>query len=103
MSTVSRPVAGATRHRTRLGRSIVEVRLAQPAARIFAVHLSAGLSRRGERRRLQEGAALLRAVGTDVDAGRSILAGDFNAIAPGDRCRLGSGSCSGWTAGCGRS
>ncbi len=78
-------VAGATRHRTRLGRSIVEVRLTQPAVRIFAVHLSAGLSRRGERRRLQEGAALLRAVGTDVDAGRSILAGDFNAIAPGDR------------------
>ena len=49
-------VAGATRHRTRVGRSIVEVRLAEPSATIFAVHLSAGLSRRGERRRLQEGA-----------------------------------------------
>jgi endonuclease/exonuclease/phosphatase family metal-dependent hydrolase len=78
-------VAATLRHRTRAGRSIVEVRLTQPPASIFAVHLSAGLSRRGESRRLQEAAVLLRAVTAGGQPERSILAGDFNAVAPGDQ------------------
>jgi endonuclease/exonuclease/phosphatase family metal-dependent hydrolase len=51
--------------------------------RILGVHLSAGLSSRGERRRALELERLL-AVAGEGPAGGTIIAGDLNAIAPGD-------------------
>ncbi len=58
--------------------------------RLFGLHLSSGLSRRGERRRLRELAAVLEVAGDDADRGRTMIVGDFNSIAPGDSLKVAS-------------
>jgi endonuclease/exonuclease/phosphatase family metal-dependent hydrolase len=79
------PVAEAAWHAARPGRSFLELRLVDQDVRLFAVHLSAGLSGRGERRRIVEARQLLMRAAASPNAGRrTILVGDFNAIAPGD-------------------
>jgi endonuclease/exonuclease/phosphatase family metal-dependent hydrolase len=65
------------------GRAVADVELAG-GVRLLGAHLTAGLSRRGERRREAEARALLAAMGPGSTA-PTILAGDLNAIAPGDR------------------
>ena len=54
--------------------------------RLVGLHLSAGLSMRGERLRLIEVATLLRILGSGHTSD-AVLVGDFNAIAPGDAPR----------------
>jgi exodeoxyribonuclease-3 len=79
------PVAESTWHPARPGRSFLELRLADQELHVFGVHLTAGLSGRGERRRSVEAEQLLLRAAAGPDGGRrSILVGDFNAIAPGD-------------------
>ncbi|MEA2538390.1 MAG: hypothetical protein QOF11_2624 [Chloroflexota bacterium] len=79
------PIADAVWHAARRGRSFLELRLDEQDLHVFGVHLTAGLSGRGERRRAVEAEQLLRRVTAIPDGGqRSILVGDFNAIAPGD-------------------
>jgi endonuclease/exonuclease/phosphatase family metal-dependent hydrolase len=65
------------------GRTFIEVALPH-AVRLFGIHLSAGLSRRGERRRQREIEAILRVAGEERRRRRTMIVGDFNAIAPGD-------------------
>lgn len=64
------------------GHSALELSLAD--LRLFGVHLSAGLSRRGERRRQIEVARLLDLIATSGGSARTAIVGDFNAITPGD-------------------
>lgn len=52
--------------------------------RLFGIHLSSGLSRRGERRRLLELGVILELAGPADDRRRTMIVGDFNSIAPGD-------------------
>jgi exonuclease III len=88
------PVRSAEWHVSRPGRSALDVRIdsgsngSGPAAgtsgiRLVGLHLSAGLSMRGERLRLIEVASLLRLLGSG-DTSDAVLVGDFNSIAPGD-------------------
>jgi endonuclease/exonuclease/phosphatase family metal-dependent hydrolase len=77
------PFAGSAWHDLRPGRRTLEVVLGETDVRIFGVHLSAGLSRRGEARRIVEVGRLLEHVAT-AGSDRVLLVGDFNAIAPGD-------------------
>jgi endonuclease/exonuclease/phosphatase family metal-dependent hydrolase len=56
--------------------------------RVFGVHLSAGLSRRGERRRIVEMKRLLELAKETADGVPTALVGDFNAVAPGDERHL---------------
>jgi endonuclease/exonuclease/phosphatase family metal-dependent hydrolase len=82
------PIAGATLHPRRPGRGVLELRLDEPELRIFGVHLTAGLSRRGERRRLVEMERLLELARPSADDVPTALVGDFNAVAPGDERHL---------------
>jgi len=63
------------------GRAFLELRLQQPAWRVFAVHLSPYFWWWREQRRRREVRRLLELAGTN---GEALLAGDFNAIAPED-------------------
>ena len=82
------PVGRAERRMLRPGRTCVMVDLTDPRLRLVGVHLSSGLSRRGETIRLREVGELLRAVeGRGVE--RTLIVGDLNSIAPGDRPVLG--------------
>jgi endonuclease/exonuclease/phosphatase family metal-dependent hydrolase len=66
------------------GRDVLELRFEKPALRLFGVHFAAGLSQRGERRRIVEVTHLLELTkGAAGDAPVALL-GDFNAVAPGD-------------------
>ena len=65
-------------------RNFVEVELAETGVRVIGVHLSAGLSGRGERRRLPEIDRVLQVADAPPGAGRTLIAGDLNAVAPGD-------------------
>ena len=65
-------------------RNFVEVELAETGVRVIGVHLSAGLSGRGERRRLPEINRVLQVADAPPGAGRTLIAGDLNAVAPGD-------------------
>lgn len=73
-------------HPVGTGRSVADVDLAC-GVRLLGAHLSAGLSRRGERRREAEIEALLAVAGV-ADRDPTVIAGDLNAIAPGDTPRL---------------
>lgn len=75
---------GVTWHRARAGRMFLEIDLRADDLRLFGVHLTAGLSRWGERRRLAELAVLLPVVRAGAGLDASLVVGDFNAIAPGD-------------------
>lgn len=66
------------------GREALEISLGTGLPRIFGLHLSAGLSQRGERRRRTEVARLLEQVQATGGPDRTMLVGDFNAISPGD-------------------
>lgn len=71
-------------HRMARARNFVEVELADTGVRVIGVHLSAGLSGRGERRRLPEINRVLQVADAPPGAGRTLIAGDLNAVAPGD-------------------
>ena len=65
-------------------RSFVEVELAGLGVRVLGVHLSAGLSMRGERRRLREIERVLAVACAAPGPARTLIVGDLNAVAPGD-------------------
>jgi endonuclease/exonuclease/phosphatase family metal-dependent hydrolase len=76
-------LADARWHADGPGHGFLELRPVSPAVRIIGVHLTAGLSMRGESRRLRQTERLLR-LAADEDAPPTALVGDFNAVAPGD-------------------
>lgn len=71
-------------HRPTARRSFAEVCLDGTGIRILGVHLTAGLSARGERRRLRELGAVLTVAAAGPGPGRTVIAGDLNSVAPGD-------------------
>lgn len=77
------PPATARWHADGPGHGFLELRPQSPAVRIIGVHLTAGLSMRGEGRRLRQTERLLR-LAADESAPPTALVGDFNAVAPGD-------------------
>ena len=83
------PIKRAERRTLRTGRTCVMLELEDHRLRLIGVHLSAGLSRRGETLRLVEVGELLRIVESGRGVGSTILIGDLNSIAPGDRPVLG--------------
>jgi len=66
------------------GRGFAEVRLPSIGVRILGVHLSAGLSGRGERRRAHEVEHVLATAEAGPGTASALIAGDLNAVAPGD-------------------
>jgi len=68
--------------------AFLEVVLANPHPRIFGLHLSAWFSKWSERRRAREIRMLLDGI-REHQEGFHIIAGDFNALAPGERLQLG--------------
>jgi endonuclease/exonuclease/phosphatase family metal-dependent hydrolase len=97
-TTVRRPdwsVAALTRlpltvrawHQPRPGRGFLELDSPASPVRILGVHLTAGMTARGERVRLREAERLVALVGSPVKP--SVVVGDFNSIAPGDRVVVG--------------
>ncbi|HEY8169412.1 MAG TPA: endonuclease/exonuclease/phosphatase family protein [Candidatus Limnocylindrales bacterium] len=71
-------------HHPGIGNSVAEVSFEEPDVRLIGVHLAAGLSGRRERRRDREVEQLLAAVNEPPGPARTIIAGDLNAIAPGE-------------------
>lgn len=63
--------------------AFLEVEIEQPALRVFGLHLSAWFSNWVERRRRAEIRALLESIRAHQQ-GLHFIAGDFNALAPGD-------------------
>ena len=79
------PVASHAWHHPPASRhAFLEVELAEPALRLFGLHLSAWFSKWSERRRAREIRALLDGI-QEHQEGFHLLAGDFNALAPGAR------------------
>ncbi|HEU4672844.1 MAG TPA: endonuclease/exonuclease/phosphatase family protein, partial [Candidatus Limnocylindrales bacterium] len=70
-------------HQPRPGRGFLEIDSPESPVRIFGVHLTAGLTARGERIRMREAEKLVAFLGTPTKP--SVAVGDFNSIAPGDR------------------
>jgi endonuclease/exonuclease/phosphatase family metal-dependent hydrolase len=68
--------------------AFLEIEIAQPALRIFGLHLSAWFSNWNERQRRYEIEALLAAIKAHQD-GFHVIAGDFNALAPGEALQVG--------------
>lgn len=79
-----RPLERVAWHRMAPTRSFVEVELAGVGIRVLGVHLSAGLSMRGERRRLREIERVLAVACAAPGPARTLIVGDLNAVAPGD-------------------
>ena len=67
--------------------AFLELELAEPAMRVFGLHLSAWFSNWTERRRAFEIGSLLHSIRAHQD-GLHVIAGDFNALAPGERLRV---------------
>jgi endonuclease/exonuclease/phosphatase family metal-dependent hydrolase len=63
--------------------AFLELALAEPELRVFGLHLSAWFSNWSERRRRFEIRALLHAI-REHQKGVHVIAGDFNALAPGE-------------------
>jgi endonuclease/exonuclease/phosphatase family metal-dependent hydrolase len=84
------PVAMTRWHRLASGRSLLEAEIPDHDLRVLGVHLVAGMSRRFERRRERELDGLLAVAGSGVYAGRTLIAGDLNAVAPGDALAVAS-------------
>jgi exodeoxyribonuclease-3 len=81
------PVASYNWHLPRRTRhAFLEVAVSDPAMRFFGLHLSAWFSNWNERQRHAEIAALLTAIKEHQD-GVHFIAGDFNALAPGEVLR----------------
>ncbi len=78
------PVRTSDYRRAPTGRDVLELRLDEPDLRLFGVHLAAGLSQRGERRRIVEVTHLLEIAKDGAGDAPIVLLGDFNAVAPGD-------------------
>lgn len=67
--------------------AFLELQIAEPAIRVFGLHLSAWFSKWSERRRAVEIHALLESIRAHQD-GFHLIAGDFNALAPGEALRV---------------
>jgi exodeoxyribonuclease III len=67
--------------------AFLEVELGTPKVRLFGLHLSAWFSKWSERQRRFEIEALLTGIKQHQD-GFHIIAGDFNAVAPGEILRV---------------
>lgn len=67
--------------------AFLEVQLESADARLFGLHLSAWFSNWTERRRAFEIGSLLHAI-REHQHGFHLIAGDFNALAPGERLRI---------------
>jgi len=65
----------------------LEVALAEPAWRVFGLHLAAWFSKWVERRRAREIRALLDGIKHHQE-GFHLICGDFNALAPGERLEV---------------
>lgn len=63
--------------------AFLEVAITEPSVRFFGLHLSAWFSNWSERQRRFEIQALLAAIKEHQD-GMHVIAGDFNAVAPGE-------------------
>jgi exodeoxyribonuclease III len=82
------PVSHHAWHSARGARHpFLEVVLDAPHPRIFGLHLSAWFSKWSERRRAREIRLLLDGI-REHQYGFHIIAGDFNALAPGERLEL---------------
>jgi endonuclease/exonuclease/phosphatase family metal-dependent hydrolase len=77
------PLSTQTWHQPRPGRGFLELDSPESPVRIVGVHLTAGMTARGERIRVREAERLITLVGSAPKA--SVVVGDFNSIAPGDR------------------
>jgi endonuclease/exonuclease/phosphatase family metal-dependent hydrolase len=91
VAILARASAGACAgrwHRLPTGRSFAEVDLAERGIRLFGVHLSAGLSGRGERRRSLEVERLLAIAADPPGPARTLIIGDFNAVSPSDALKV---------------
>lgn len=71
-------------HHGRHGPRYAEVVLPSINVRVIGLHLTAGLSGRGERRRVREAEQVLATAAGDGGPASVVLAGDFNSVAPGD-------------------
>jgi exodeoxyribonuclease-3 len=82
------PVAHHAWHSARGAKhAFLEVVLDDPHPRIFGLHLSAWFSKWSERRREREIRMLLDGI-REYQHGFHLIAGDFNALAPGERLQL---------------
>ena len=82
------PVAHKAWHRPMGARhAFLEVQLESPDVRLFGLHLSAWFSNWTERRRAFEIGSLLHSI-REHQHGFHLIAGDFNALAPGERLRF---------------
>jgi exodeoxyribonuclease-3 len=82
------PVAHHAWHSAHRARHpFLEVVLDAPHPRIFGLHLSAWFSKWSERRRAREIRLLLEGI-REHQNGFHIIAGDFNALAPGERLQV---------------
>jgi endonuclease/exonuclease/phosphatase family metal-dependent hydrolase len=80
-----RPVEDHAWHRPRGAKHpFLEVVLSGTGFRLFGLHLTAWFSNWSERRRTMEISALLQSIKQHQD-GPHLIAGDFNALAPGER------------------
>ncbi|MGH2466034.1 MAG: endonuclease/exonuclease/phosphatase family protein [Candidatus Limnocylindrales bacterium] len=84
VAALSREPIESAWHELGHGRQALEILLGADRPRIFAVHLAAGLSRRGENRRRIEATHLIEQVDSSGGSEETMLVGDFNAISPGD-------------------
>jgi endonuclease/exonuclease/phosphatase family metal-dependent hydrolase len=83
------PVAHHAWHRPRAARHpFLELVLQDGGLRAFGLHLTAWFSNWSERRRATEIRALLEGI-REHQHGPHIIAGDFNALAPGERLEVG--------------
>ena len=82
------PVAHHAWHRPRGARHpFLELVLREGGLRVFGLHLSAWFSNWSERRRAAEIRALLEGI-REHQQGFHVIAGDFNALAPGERLEV---------------
>ena len=82
------PVAHHAWHSARGAKhAFLELGLEEPHPRLFGLHLSAWFSKWSERRRAREIRLLLEAIREHQD-GFHLIAGDFNALAPGERLEV---------------
>ena len=85
VAVLARAPAGSARwHRLPTGRTFAEVDLPDRGIRLLGVHLSAGLSGRGERRRATEVDRVLAVAADPPGPSRTLIIGDLNAISPSD-------------------
>src|SRR5436309_1275206 len=76
------PLSTQAWHQPRPGRGFLELDSPESPVRILGVHLTAGMTARGERIRIREAERLITLVASAPKS--SVVVGDFNSIAPGD-------------------